>query len=212
MTLLLVPAAYCIGFVTAIPIGPTQIEITKRSLRGYIAPAVMIAVGSAASDIMYGLIAMFGIAPFLQDRRFMLFFWLLSSAMLVGLGIFTLFPHARAKASSKPSDAALSNGRLSLLLGFTLAVTNAPIMVWWLIYAHLVKAMGIVSAFHAGTSVLFVLSGGLGIASYLTLLSFMMKRVGHAISKRTEAVINISLGVLLLLLSSYSIYKFAQLL
>lgn len=208
--ILLIPAAFAIGFVTAIPVGATQIEITKRSLRGYVSQATMIAVGSASSDIMYGLIAMFGIAPLLQDKKVMTLFWLLSSIMLIALGIFTLLPHARRK-SRKESETVLASGRLSLLMGFTIAVTNAPIMLWWLIYAHLVERLGIVSAFSTGTAIIFVFSGGLGIASYLILLSFLMKRLGRSISKKTETIINISLGVLLILLSFYSVDKFLRL-
>lgn len=210
-TLLLVPATYAIGFVTAIPVGPTQIEITKRSLRGYVSQAVMIAVGSATSDVMYGLIAMFGIAPFLHNDKVMTVFWFLSSAMLVGLGVFTLLPHARRKERAE-AESVLADGRLSLLLGFTIAVTNAPIVLWWLIYAQLIRRMGILSVFSTDAAIVFVLSGGLGIASYLILLSFIMKRVGRSISKKTENAINISLGVILILLSFYSIYKFLHLL
>jgi len=187
--LLLIPATYMIGFVTAIPVGATQIEITKRSLRGYVSQAMMIAVGSASSDIMYGLIAMFGIAPFLQDKKVMTVFWLLSSVMLVGLGFFTLLPHAKRKNPREP-ESVLASSRLSLLMGFTIAVTNAPIMLWWLLYAEIIKKLKIVSVFHTATAIVFVLSGGLGIASYLILLSFLMKRVGKSISKKTEAAIN----------------------
>ena len=55
---------YIMGFITAIPIGATQIEIAKRSLNNHLRAAYMVAAGSVSSDVMYGAIALFGVAPF----------------------------------------------------------------------------------------------------------------------------------------------------
>ncbi len=206
----MIATAWLIGFITAIPLGATQIEIAKRALRGYMRQAMMIAFGSAASDIMYGLIAMFGIAPFLRDNRVMTAFWLISWVLLIALGVFTLLHHSR-HINLKQSEKVLGSTRLALLLGFSLAVTNSPIMLWWLLYAEFIKKLGILSVFTAKTSVVFVVSGGLGIASYLILLSFILRRVGKFISKKAEAAINISLGIVLLLLSCYPLVKVLQL-
>jgi len=52
------------GFLTAIPIGATQIEIAKRSLNNQIPAALMVVLGSVFSDVMYGIIALFGVALF----------------------------------------------------------------------------------------------------------------------------------------------------
>ncbi len=79
--------------------------------------------------------------------------------------------------------------------------------MWWLICAELLRHLGLVSVFHMDTIVVFVLSFGLGIASYLTLLSFVLKRVGKFISKKTESAINISLGITLILLSIYFLVR-----
>ncbi len=204
--LLLIPVSCLMGFFTAIPLGATQIEIAKRSLRGYLLPAVLVAIGSALSDIMYGFIAMFGIAPFLKDQKVMAVFWFLSAAVLIVLAFFTLRQHTKLKNPGQ-EESALGNNRLALFVGFSLASTNPPIIMWWLICAELIRHMGIVSVFHADTIVIFVLSFGLGIASYLTLLSFVLKRVGKFISKKTESAINISLGLTLILLSLYFLEK-----
>ena len=44
---LLMPLVYVMGFLTAIPIGATQIEIAKRSLNGYVPQAMMVEIGRA---------------------------------------------------------------------------------------------------------------------------------------------------------------------
>ena len=51
---LAVMAVYAMGFATAIPVGPTQLEIAKRSLNGYLSSALMIIVGQLISDLFYG--------------------------------------------------------------------------------------------------------------------------------------------------------------
>ena len=55
-----------LGFVTAIPIGGSQIEAAKRAIHGHLRAAWMVVLGSVSSDIMYGAIALFGVAPFLD--------------------------------------------------------------------------------------------------------------------------------------------------
>ena len=208
---LLIIAAYLIGFVTAIPLGATQIEIAKRALKGQLPQALMIAAGSAASDVMYGFIALFGIAPFLRNSGVMLAFWLVSWALLLALGAYTLLHYGRHVSIRRPKTVP-GNTRLALLLGFSLAATNSPIMLWWLLYAEIIKNLVILSVFTAKTSVIFVLSGGAGIASYLVLLSFILLRVGKFISEKAESAINISLGIVLILLSFYPLEKILQLL
>ncbi len=50
----------------------------------------MIIAGSAASDMIYGFIAMFRIATFLKDEKVEAFFWFVGGTILIILGIFTL--------------------------------------------------------------------------------------------------------------------------
>ena len=68
-TFLFLIVTYILGVFSAIPIGATQIEIAKRSLNSHMRAAYMVAAGSVCSDVMYGFIALFGIAPFLKDKN-----------------------------------------------------------------------------------------------------------------------------------------------
>ena len=74
MTFLVLLTAYLMGFFTAIPIGATQIEIAKRALNHKFWAALMVVFGSVASDVMYGGVALFGIAPLLSEKRFVAWF------------------------------------------------------------------------------------------------------------------------------------------
>src|SRR5665647_2493081 len=88
---LFVFGAYIIGFFAAVPIGASQFEIVKRALNGYVYSALMIAVGTTLSDAMYGIVAFFGIAPFLKDPIVLLIFRLVNSLILLTLGIWAIY-------------------------------------------------------------------------------------------------------------------------
>ena len=77
------------GFFTAIPIGATQIEIAKRSLNNRLQAGLMVVLGSVSSDVMYGFIALFGVAPFLRNLRVIAIFKLVGAAFLLILAFCT---------------------------------------------------------------------------------------------------------------------------
>ena len=69
-------SAYMMGFLAAVPAGPVQIEVIRRSINGHMRSSFMVIAGALIADIIYGVIALFGIAPFLNDEKVMAVFWL----------------------------------------------------------------------------------------------------------------------------------------
>ncbi len=204
--ILLVVVSYIIGFFTAIPIGATQVEIAKRSMSGYIKEALMVVAGSVASDLMYGFIAMFGIAPFLKDEKVEAFFWFIGGMILIVLGIFTLI-YSDKGSYNNTEKTMLFRAHTSLLVGFSLAVTNPPIIFWWLFCFEFIKSVGVVPNFEPVYATIFLLSAGVGIASYLSGLALFLRKVGKKISYETEGKINKIMGALLIILSFYFLFK-----
>ncbi len=203
--LLLLLFAYIAGFFTAMPIGATQIEIVKRSLKGYIYSALMIAMASAASDVIYGTIAFFGIAPFLKNKDFISTFIIFGIILLLVLAVFT-FKRSKQKDTDK-SSRFLNNKKMSFVVGFSLAITNPPIMFWWLAEIQIVKDLGIYTNFSATTYALFLMFGGLGLFSYLSLLSFIIYKIKHFISEDVEKRINLILSIVLIIIAIYFFMK-----
>ncbi len=203
---LLIIVSYIIGFFTAIPIGATQVEIAKRSMSGYIKEALMVVAGSVTSDLMYGFIAMFGIAPFLKDEKVEAFFWFIGGIILIVLGIFTLI-YSDKRGYNNTEKTMLFKAHTSLLVGFSLAVTNPPIIFWWLFCFEFIKSVGIVPNFEPVYAVIFLLSAGAGIASYLSGLALFLRKIGKKISYKTEGKINKIMGALLIILSFYFLFK-----
>ena len=112
-------SAYVLGFLAAIPIGATQIEIAKRLLNGYTRSAMMIVAGAVISDFTYGIIAMFGIAPFLQSPETEGIFSVINSVILIILGILTLRQTKKKPPGAKnvPKEMLVKN-KVSFATGF----------------------------------------------------------------------------------------------
>ncbi len=154
---------YIMGFFTAVPIGATQIEIAKRSLNNHLRAAYMVAAGSVSSDVMYGAIALFGVAPFMENKTVVAIFGLIATAILWVLAFFTFRDGTKANMLEL-THATLKSKRLSFVTGFSLAVTNPMMIVWWLIGVKIVKDIGLISQFDVNASLLFLLAGGFGLA------------------------------------------------
>lgn len=202
MTFLVLLTAYLMGFFTAIPVGATQIEIAKRALNHKFWAALMVVFGSVVSDVMYGAVALFGVAPLLSQKRVVAWFELVGGLILWILVFFTF------KEAGKPhilgaSLKILGKRRFSFLTGFILAVINPMMIFWWLIEVNFVIRIGLVRSFSPGLSALFLLFGGLGLASYLSLLTMVLYWAKKFISDSAMKKIYYSMGIVLLLLSFY---------
>ena len=193
---------YFMGFFTAIPIGATQIEIAKRSLHNQLPAALMVVLGSVSSDVMYGFIGLFGVAPFLKNEIVIAIFELVGAVILWILAFFTF------KEVAKPhimdfTRSVLKNRRLSFITGFSLAITNPMMVFWWLIGVQVVRDLSLVNTFTPAISVSFLFFGGLGLASYLTVLAMVVHWVKRFLSNRVMRRIYFVLGLVLVILSFY---------
>ena len=197
--------AYVMGFLTAIPIGATQIEIAKRSLNNQVKAALMVVLGSVLSDVMYGFIAFFGVAPFLKYPIVIAIFELAGAVILWVLAYFTFKNSASARNFSLDSFA-LKNKHISFVTGFSLAVTNPMMIFWWLVLIKFIKDLNVIQTFTPTLSVLFLVFGGLGLASYLTTLTLVLHWVKKFVSGEMMYRINIAMGIVLILISIYFLY------
>jgi len=190
--------SYVLGFVAAIPIGAAQIEVAKRALSGRLGPAFLTAAGSITSDMLYGLLALFGIAPFLERPSVVAAFGWVGAVVLGTLSVL-LWRQAEKVHAPDPKARWAGHG-MSYLTGFTVGITYPPIMVTWLFGATLVKHLGLVPDFTPTLRVAFVLSGGAGLFSYPALLAVALKRTHHYFSDRAMRRLYKGLAILLGLL------------
>jgi len=200
--LLLFLLAWGLGFVAAIPVGPCQIEMAKRAISGHLWAAGMVIAGSVSSDLVYGVIALFGIAPFLETP------WVLASFNAVGVVVLWTLAFLTLRESRKPRDLGLERSsfkskRWAWVTGFSVASTNPPIILSWLLGVALAKRLGLASPFPAGAKALFVAGGVLGLASYLASLGIVLYRLKHFVPMKALGRVYFWLGITLFALSFY---------
>jgi threonine/homoserine/homoserine lactone efflux protein len=201
----LVLLAFGMGFVAAIPIGPSQIEMAKRAIKGHLRAAQMVVLGSVSSDVLYGVIALFGIAPFLEIPK------VLAAFHVLGAFILWILTYLTWKESRKPHDldlekSSLKSKRWAYLTGFTVALSNPPMILSWLVGVTLAKRFGLATPFTDTTKILFIAGGALGLGGYLSALGVLMYRVKHVIPLKAMGSIYRWLAVTLFVLSWFFVY------
>ena len=97
----------------------------------------------------------------------------------------------------------LKSKRLSFVTGFSLAITNPMMIVWWLIGVRIIRDLALVENFDTNLSLMFLAAGGLGLASYLFTLANTLHWAKKFISNEMMKKVNYGLGIVLVLLSFY---------
>jgi threonine/homoserine/homoserine lactone efflux protein len=193
---------YSLGFFSAIPVGPTQIEIAKRSLHNHLRAAVMVVLGSFFSDFMYGVIALFGVAPFFSNQKAVAIFELCGAIILWILAFLTLKESAKAHLL-EIAPSFLKSRRISFITGFSLSVVNPMMIFWWLVGVQIVRHLDLVDTFTSALSLAFVLCGALGLTTYLTALAVALHWAKKFFSNKAMKKIHVALGLVLILISLY---------
>lgn len=198
-----------LGFVTAIPVGGSQIEAAKRAIHGHLKAAWMVVLGSVSSDIMYGVIALFGVAPFLDIP------WVMAVFSAVGAVVLWVLAYLTLRESKKPHHLrlgmnSLKSKRRAYVTGFSLAVTNPPMIITWLYGATLAKHLGLATPFTGGGKAIFIAGGALGLGGYLAGLSLVMYRIKHFIPMKAIGRVYYWLGIGLFLLAFFFVYNFIR--
>jgi threonine/homoserine/homoserine lactone efflux protein len=194
------------GVIAAVPAGPVQIEVVRRSVNGHLKTSLTVVFGAFIVDIFYGSIAFFGIAPFLEDERVMTIFWLTGGLILSILGI-VIIRHSLKEDEIDYSPEHLRKKRWAFLGGLSLSATNPMMILWWLSGVRIFRELGLIKEVTSEIAVSFLLAGSLGLAFYLAMLSLFIYWAKKFFSAKILRRINLAFGVLLIAIASYFIYS-----
>jgi threonine/homoserine/homoserine lactone efflux protein len=197
--------ACALGFVAAIPIGPVQIETVKRAVAGHYRAAMAVVCGSVASDILYGSVALFGVAPILEVPWVLALFSAGGAVLLWVLALHT-WHKSRAPEQLHLDHPLLRRRRWGLLTGFLLGASNPPIILSWVMGVALVKRLGLATPLTLEGKLSFLAGGAAGLGGYLLLLGAAVRRARHFFEPRTLGRIYFWLAITLVVLSGWFVY------
>ena len=81
-------------------------------------------VDQIISNLIYGIIALFVIAPFLQYPKVVAIFWLLNAIVLIVLAIRTILQNKHPSENHEQARNRLRKHDVAFFIGFSLAMTN----------------------------------------------------------------------------------------
>ena len=197
--------AFGLGFVAAVPVGGSQIEMAKRAMGGHVRAAGLVVLGSISSDVIYGVVALFALAPFMERPGVLAAFDVVGALLLWGLAAVTVRESRRPHAVIL-GQASLASGPRAYVTGFSLAFSNPQMMVSWLLGVAVAKRLGLAEPFPAPAKAVFVAGGALGLGGYLALLGGIVHRIKHFIPVEALGRVYWWLGIALFLLSFFFVY------
>lgn len=199
---LFVLSAFALGFLAAVPAGPVQIEVARRSINGHLTSSHSVILGAFAVDILYGFIAIFGLAPFLEKEIVKAIFWLGGAVFLTFLSTM-IFINSTKSHEINPGGKYLKKEGWGFFSGSILSGANPMMVLWWLMGKRLFVDIGLIDPFTPIAAVWFIAAGGVGLATYLLLLSFFLYWTKRFISLNKMIWINRVFGVALLVIAIY---------
>jgi len=197
-----------LGFLSSMPVGAVQLEVLKKAIGGHKKPAIATALGSVTSDLIYGLLALFGLGDFLLHKDFQLLIYTLGIVVLSYLLFRSFKDRSYVLNENKPIK---YKKRFSFLTGFTIAVTNPGVIIWWIVGFKLFVDLNMVTEMTNLIKGLFVISGALGLALYLILIVIILHKYQKSFSERFLHKAHNFFIVLLSLLILYFIIKLLSL-
>jgi threonine/homoserine/homoserine lactone efflux protein len=197
-----------LGFLSSIPVGGVQIEVIKKTINGHKKPAIATALGSATSDLIYGLLALFGFGNYLLNKDFQLLIYSLGIVVLS----YIMFKSFKDRSYAFDENKQIRyKKRFSFLTGFSIAITNPGMIIWWFVGFKLFVDLNMFTEITNAIKIIFVLSGVFGLALYLTLVAVILHRYQKSLSERFIYRANIFLFVILSILILYFIVKLLSL-
>ncbi|WP_223701647.1 LysE family translocator [Sutcliffiella deserti] len=182
-----------LGISLAAPIGPINLEIIKRGISSGFYAAWLVGLGGMSADILFLLIIMMGMAPYLQIESVQIFMYGLGSLMLFYLGIQTILSSIKSK---RILDLGKPIQKSSFFVGFGIAAFNPINFVFWfgifgssfqslLTKGWLITLVGVISLI-------------LGIFLWNLNVAFTVHFARAFIKERVLKVVNIGAGIFLI--------------
>lgn len=180
-----------IGVICSAPCGPVGVLCIQRVLKKGFRYGVITGMGAALSDIIYALVAGFGmsfVTDFIKNANNKLIMQLAGSAMLLVFGLYMLL------SKPKRHDVQVSQDRTFLnnfLTAFLLTFSNPLIILLFLVLFARFDFITPDLPIHMGFGFVAIIVGAM---LWWFFLSFVINKISNAFSDHYIRVLNITIG------------------
>ena len=163
-----------LGFFVALQLGPMSLLLVRTTLRAGWLAGLAIGVGIAVVDALYAACGAAGAAPFLAFEPVRLALGLVGAAVLVGLGVRTLYSAFRVRLGGE-LDAEVATPRRAFLTSLAGTASNPLTIASWAAIFAAASAASLATT--VASAVVLVLGVGLGSMVWFAILSFGMAMI-----------------------------------
>jgi putative LysE/RhtB family amino acid efflux pump len=191
-----------LGFVVALQLGPVSLYQIRTTLRNGLAVGLAFAAGIALVDLAYAALGAAGVAPLLSIGPLETILGLLGAAVLVFLGVRTLWSASRVRLGG---DAPPLTPPRGFAVALSMTAANPLTIASWAAIFSAATAAGAASSLSG--AVLLVAGVGLGSATWGVALAAATAFVGRYVGDRFLRVVDLVAGVALLVFGGVLAYS-----
>lgn len=199
-----------LGIISMIPIGAVQLQVIKKALKGHLRAAIMTSFGSVTSDLIYGLLVLFGFGAFIMEKQYQIILYSLGLVLLIGI-LIKMYRERHKPARSTDDSTPKYQGRLSFVSGFSIAIANPGMIIWWIIGYHFFLNLGLFEQVTTTIKIIFLLSACIGLGGYLIIVTLVVYKLKMSFSEKALRRINFFIFGLFAVLIIYFIFMLVRL-
>ena len=192
-----------VGMLSMIPVGGVQLQVIKKSLIGHLRAAIMTALGSVTSDGVYGILVLFGFSAFMMKKGYQIALYSVGIALLTIILIKMHIDRNKPTQESTPKY----HGRISFISGFSIAITNPGMLIWWIIGYHFFLNLALFREVTTAVKILFLVSALIGLGGYLIVVAIIVYKLKKSFSDKLLKRIHFFILAVLTFLILYFIFK-----
>jgi putative LysE/RhtB family amino acid efflux pump len=193
-----------LGFFVALQLGPISLFMIRSTLRGGLWIGLSIGAGIALIDALYATLGVAGAAPLVSIGPVRVVLGLVGGAVLVVLGLRTLYSAFRVRSGGETELEVSSRRRAFATAVIATASNPLTIVSWAAIFAGATAAA---AAGTAGGAALLVIGVAAGSATWFALLATGVASARRALGRRTMRVADTVAGLGLIGFGGLLVYE-----
>lgn len=190
-----------LGWGAAIPIGPMNLEIIRRNLRGNTACGLSFGFGACSADLLYLVFLAFGTITVITHPTLLKIIGIIGSCILVWFGVTAIRMHSKEQIDRKPLKA--QSVFRHYIDGLLLTLVNPITILFWSSVSVQVAALSqahTLSVFWLGLGVI------VGTLSWASGLNLFLHLTRHRLSAIIMHRLNLIGGVILIGFAAFGFY------